>query len=144
MKWARPAVQAVISVLLLYMLISCGLLPAKYLGLLFSRSESLAARSVGTIVAVVVCVALVFATIYLRQVVKTLDQISTSNTEINNMVVAVAQTNDAQAIEETSGYTFGVYEGTDASTVQEMVKEVGMANGDAQIQSGRDDRCCDL
>ena len=65
MKWARPAVQAVISVLLLYMLISCGLLPAKYLGIavaavvvlflitfLFSRSESLAARSVGTIVAV--------------------------------------------------------------------------------------------
>lgn len=148
MKWARPAVQAVISVLLLYMLISCGLLPAKYLGIavaavvvlflitfLFSRSESLAARSVGTIVAVVVCVALVFATIYLRQVVKTLDQISTSNTEINNMVVAVAQTNDAQAIEETSGYTFGVYEGTDASTVQEMVKEVGMVNGDAQIQT---------
>ena len=33
MKWARPAVQAVISVLLLYMLISCGLLPAKYLGI---------------------------------------------------------------------------------------------------------------
>ena len=34
MKWARPAVQAVISVLLLYMLISCGLLPAKYLGII--------------------------------------------------------------------------------------------------------------
>ena len=148
MKWARPAVQAVISVLLLYMLISCGLLPAKYLGIivavvvlllaitfLFSRSKNLAARSIGTIVAVIFCVVLVFATVYIRQVVKTLDQISTSNTEINNMVVAVAQTNGAQTIEETSGYTFGVYEGTDASTVQEMVKEVGMANGDAQIQT---------
>ena len=143
MKWARPAVQAVIS-----MLISCGLLPAKYLGIivavvvlllaitfLFSRSKNLAARSIGTIVAVIFCVVLVFATVYIRQVVKTLDQISTSNTEINNMVVAVAQTNGAQTIEETSGYTFGVYEGTDASTVQEMVKEVGMANGDAQIQT---------
>lgn len=148
MKWARPAVQAVISVLLLYMLISCGLLPAKYLGIivavvvlllaitfLFSRSKNLAARSIGTIVAVIVCVVLVFATVYIRQVVKTLDQISTSNTEINNMVVAVAQTNGAQTIEETSGYTFGVYEGTDASTVQEMVKEVGMANGDSEIQT---------
>lgn len=32
-KWAKPVIQAIISALLLGLLITCGLLPAKYLGI---------------------------------------------------------------------------------------------------------------
>ena len=82
-KWAKPVIQAVISALLLYMLISCGLLPAKYLGIaigaviglllityITSRSDSFAARSFGTALALIVCLILVFASLYLRQIVR--------------------------------------------------------------------------
>lgn len=146
-KWAKPVIQAIISALLLGLLITCGLLPAKYLGIaavvvlllllitvLSSRSDNAAARSSGTILAIAVCLVLAFGAVYLHQVMRTLDRVSGSNTEINNILVIVAQGNPAQKIEETSGYTFGVYEGADASYVDQMKEEIESLNGDAEIK----------
>ena len=146
-KWAKPVIQTVISALLLYMLISCGLLPAKYLGIaigaviglllityITSRSDSFAARSFGTALALIVCLILVFAAFYLRQIVRTLDQISGTNTEINSIVVAVVEGNPVQNIGETAGYTFGVQENFDEEIIKSITDDIIVKNGDSELK----------
>ena len=102
--------------------------------ILSSRSDNAAARSLVTILAIAVCLVLAFGAVYLQQVMRTLDRVSGSNTEINNILVIVAHGNPAQKIEETSGYTLGVYEGADASYVDQMKEEIESLNGDAGIK----------
>ena len=146
-KWAKPVIQAIISALLLGLLISCRLLPVKYLGIasimvvllllitiITSKSGNLAARSFGTILAIVVCLVCTFCAVYLHQVIRTLDQISSSNTEINNIIVAVAKNSPAHNIEETSGYTFGVFKGADVTYIDETIEEIGVLNEDTDIE----------
>ena len=96
--------------------------------ILSSRSDNAAARSLVTILAIAVCLVLAFGADYLHQVMRTLNRVSGSNTEINNILVIVAHGNPAQKIEETSGYTFGVYEGADASYSQLYQDQLRLAH----------------
>lgn len=147
-KWAEPVIQTVISVLLLALMVASGLLPVKYLGIavvlvllllaltfLSARSKNTAARSLGAILALVVCVVLIVAVVYLRQIMSALHQISGTDTQIVNVAVLVPAEDPAQSIGETAGCRFGLYEGADASLLEEMVREIGDLNGDADLQT---------
>ena len=85
-RWALPAIQAVISIVLLFMVISSGLLPAKYLWIaiaavillmavtvLLAHSRSGATRSLGSILAIFMSGMLVFAMVYVQHIMKTLE-----------------------------------------------------------------------
>lgn len=147
-RWVMPAIQAVISLALLFMVVSSGLLPGKYLWIaaaavllllavtvLFARSKSGATRSLGSILAIFMSGMLVFATVYVQHIVKTLDRIAGADTQIESMAVIVAKDNSAQSIEDTSGYKFGLYSGNGREMMSEMIEEVQKSNGDAAIDT---------
>ena len=147
-RWALPAIQAIISIVLLFMVISSGLLPAKYLWIaiaalillmavtvLLARSRSGATRSLGSILAIFMSGMLVFSVVYVQHIMKTLDRIAGADTQIESMAVIVAKDNSAQSIEDTSGYKFGLYAGNGREMMSEMIEEVQKSNGDAAIDT---------
>ena len=147
-RWALPAIQAVISIVLLFMVISSGLLPAKYLWIaiaalillmavtvLLARSRSGATRSLGSILAIFMSGMLVFSVVYVQHIMKTLDRIAGADTQIESMAVIVAKDNSAQSIEDTSGYKFGLYAGNGREMMSEMIEEVKRSNGDDSIDT---------
>ena len=146
-QWALPAIQALFSVVLMIMLVMSGLFPGKYLALaavvvaalllvsvLLARSSNSVARLACTFYAIFMSGMLVFAMVYVNQVTKTLNSIAGSATEVKTIAVLVEQGNAANSIEETSGYRFGVYEGTDGDLIGETIEEVKAANSDAELQ----------
>ena len=146
LKWLIPAVQALITAALMWMLVKSGLLPGKYMGaaaavvalllmvtcLLVSRKNS-AIRAAGSILGVFLCGMLVFGLVYVRHILKTLDQIAGADTQIENIAVAVQDSNAAQEIGETSGYLFGMYEGADRENLGTVVEEIKEENGDSEL-----------
>ena len=147
LKWVMPGVQAVITAVLLFMLVSSKLLPGKYLGIavalmlvllgitcLLARSKNGAVSSAASIAAIFMSGMLIFGIVYVRHIVKTLDMIAGSGTQIENIVVAVLDSNAAQEIGDTSGYLFGVYEGADKELLDVVETEVIEANGDAELK----------
>ena len=147
LKWVMPGVQAIVTAVLLFMLASSKLLPGKYLGIavvaalvmlgitcLLARSKNSAVSSAASIVAIFMSGMLVFGIIYVRHIVGTLEKIASSGTQIENMVVAVLDSNAAQEIEDTSGYLFGIYEGADKEKLDTVTAEVTEANGDAELK----------
>ena len=143
-----PVVQAAISAALLFILITSGLLPGKYLGIvaaavvvallitvLFACTKSGAVRTVGNVLAIFVCGMLVFGMVYLNQIMKTLNSVAGSDTEVKVIAVFVKADNAALSIEETKGYRFGVFEGSDGEQIDETIEEVEQRNGDADLIS---------
>ena len=115
-----PIVQAAISAALLFILITSGLLPGKYLGIvaaavvvallitvLFACAKNGAVRTIGNVLAIFVCGMLVFGMVYLNQIMKTLNSVAGSDTEVKIIAVFVKADNAAMSIEETQGYRFG-------------------------------------
>lgn len=147
LKWVMPGVQAVVTAVLLFMLVSSKLLPGKYLGIavavmlvllgitcLLARSKNGAVSSAASIAAIFMSGMLVFGIVYVRHIVKTLEQIAGTDTQIENIVVAVLDSNAAQEIGDTSGYLFGVYEGADKELLDTVEVEVTEANGDTELR----------
>lgn len=143
-----PIVQAAISAALLFILITSGLLPRKYLGIvaaavivallitvLFACTKSGAVRTVGNVLAIFVCGMLVFGMVYLNQIMKTLNSVAGSDTEVKIIAVFVKADNVAMSIEETQGYRFGVYEGSDGEQIDEAIESVKQANADTELIS---------
>lgn len=148
LRWAMPIVQAAISAALLFILITSGLLPGKYLGIvaaavvvallitvLFACTKSGAVRTVGNVLAIFVCGMLVFGIVYLNQIMKTLNSVAGSDTEVKIIAVFVKADNAAMSIEETQGYRFGVYDGSDGEQIAETIEDVKQANSDAELIS---------
>ena len=148
-KWGEPIIQTVISVLLLALLISSGLLPGKYLGIavvivllllaltfLTARSRNIAARSAGAIIAVIVCIVLVVATVYLRQIVTSLNRMAGADTQIQTLAVLVRADDPAQSLADTAGYRFGLYEGVDGEIMPQMLAEIGQETGGSADGTG--------
>ena len=146
MKWLMPGVQAVLTAVLLFMLAESKLLPAKYMGLaaavlvvllgitvLLARSKKSAGSTVANILAIFISGMLLFGVVYVRHFVVTLEQIASTDTQVENIAVAVQAGDKAQAIEDTSGYLFGVYEGKDKELLDDVTAEVTGANGDAEM-----------
>ncbi len=147
LKWVMPGIQAVVTAVLLYMLISSRLLPSKYMlaavaaalvplvitGLM-AYSKKVAVNSVGSILAIFLSGVLLFGVVYVRHILKTLDQIAGADTQIETIAVAVQDSNAAQSIEETGGYRFGVYEGANKEYLDEVIEEVKGANGDSELK----------
>lgn len=144
LRWAMPIVQAAITAALMFILITSGILPGKYLGIvaavvaaallitvLFACAKNGAVRTTGNVLAIFVCGMLVFGTVYLNQIIKTLNSVAGSDTEIKVIAVFVKDDNAATCIEETQGYRFGVYEGADCEQIVETIKEVEQRNGNA-------------
>ena len=132
LKWAQPIIQAAISLLLLVLLVSSGFLPMKYLGIavvlvllfllisfLTARSDRIATRSLGAILAILVCIILIVASVFLHQIMDTLKQVAGTETQIDSIVVIVEKSDPAQSIEDTSGYAFGSFEGQDGEYLKE-------------------------
>lgn len=147
-KWGQPVIQAIVSLFMLFLLVSSGFLPMKYpriavvLVLLFllisfltARSESIAARSIGAILAVIVCIVLIVAAVFLHQIMSALNRVAGTDTQIDSIVVIVQAGDPAQAIEDTCGYSFGSYEGQDQENLKQTVDEVAVLNGDAVLSA---------
>lgn len=147
LKWIMPGVQAVISAVLLVLLATCKLLPGKYLGIaaavilvllgitcLLARSKNGAVSSVASILAIFLSGMLIFGIVYVRHIVKTLEQIAGSDTQTDYITVAVPDGSEAQDIGDTSGYFFGIYEGSDKEFVDVVSAEVIEANGDSEME----------
>ena len=145
-KWILPAIQAVISAALMIMLVTSGLLPGKYMGIaagvivlmliitvLFACAGNGVVRSIGGVLAIFMCGMLVFGMVYLRQIMKTLDSIAGSDSEVKYIAVFVEKNNAANSIEDTGGCRFGVYEGTDTEEIGETLEEVRQANADREL-----------
>ena len=149
LRWAMPAVQTVVSAVLLFLLISSGLLPGKYMGIaaaavavlllitiLFARSKSGASRSLGNILAIFMSSMLLFAVVYVRHIMRTLDQIAGADlVQTNSLVVLVPNGSEANAAADTAGYKFGVYEGTDQALLDETSEAIKAENGDEELIS---------
>ena len=146
LKWVLPAVQAMITAVLLFMLVSSKILPAKYMGIvavaalallavtvLLARSRNAAVSSVGSIVAIFMSGMLVFGIVYVQHILRTLDQIAGADTQIETIAVAVQDSNAAQAAGDTAGYVFGVYEGADKELLDSAESEILAENGDAEL-----------
>ena len=145
LKWIMPGIQAVVTAVLLYMLISSRLLPSKYMlaavaaalvplvitGLM-AYSKKVAVNSVGSILAIFLSGVLLFGVVYVRHILKTLDQIAGADTQIENIAVAVQDSNAAQEIGDTAGYAFGVYEGADKEHLDLVLEEIKEENGDTE------------
>lgn len=146
LKWAQPIIQAAISLLLLVLLVSSGFLPMKYLGIaivlvllfllisfLTARSDRIATRSLGAILAILVCIILIVASVFLHQIMNTLNQVTGTQTQIDSIVVIVEESDPAKAIQDTSGYAFGSFEGQDGEYLKETFSEISTLNGDAEL-----------
>ena len=147
LKWVMPGIQAVVTAVLLYMLISSRLLPSKYMAVaiaaalvplvitgLMARSGKTALNTAGSILAIFLSGVLLFGVVYVRHILKTLDQIAGADTQIETIAVAVQDSNAAQSVEETGGYLFGVYEGANKEYLDEVLEEVKGANGDSELK----------
>ena len=156
-KWGQPLIQAIVSLLMLFLLVSSGFLPMKYLGIavvlvllfllisfLTARSESLAARSIGAILAVIVCIILIVAAVFLHQIMSALNRVAGTDTQIDSIVVIVQASDPAKAIEDTSGYSFGSYEGQDQEDLKQTVEEVAVLNGDTGLSAASYESSLDL
>ena len=147
LKWVMPGIQAVVTAVLLYMLISSRLLPSKFMAValaaalvplvitgLMAYSKKVAVNSVGSILAIFLSGVLLFGVVYVRHILKTLDQIAGADTQIETIAVAVQDSNAAQSIEETGGYRFGVYEGANKEYLDDVIEEGKGANGDSELK----------
>ncbi len=145
-RWAVPAVQAVVSAVLLYLLLTCGMIPVKYLGIAsavlvllllitiwFSGSDNLSVRIMAAVLTAAVCAVLLIAAVNIRQIMKTLDGITASDKEKVIMIAAVPERSAARTIEDTSGFTFALYAGADEDAAKEIVKEIELLNGDTGL-----------
>ena len=146
LKWVMPCVQAVISAVLMFMLVSSKLLPGKFLGIaaavllvlmaiicLLARSKNGAVSSVASILAIFLSGMLIFGIIYVRHIVKTLEQIAGSDTQTNYIVVAVQDSSEVKEIGETSGLVFGIFEGANKEYTDVVSAKVTEANGDSEL-----------
>ena len=146
-KWKEPVFQALISVVLLALMFSCGMIPLKYMGIavliallllaltfLAVRSRNTAVRSVGIILAVLTCLVCVIGALLIQHVMNKLNQMAGAETQIENIVVMVNDTDRALAIADTPGYSFGVFEGADSELIDQMIDDVQQLNGDGEIQ----------
>lgn len=147
LKWVMPGIQAVVTAVLLYLLITSRLLPAKYMTIaaaaalvplvitgLMAFSKKTAVNSAGSILAIFMSGVLLFGVVYVRHILKTLDQIAGAETQIETIAVAVQDSNAAQSVEETGGYRFGVYEGANKEYLDEVIEEVKESNGDSELK----------
>ena len=146
LKWVMPGIQAVVTAVLLYMLITSKLLPGKYLTIvvaavlvllmitcLMAYSRKAVLNSIGSILAIFFSGVLLFGVVYARHILKTLDQIANTDTQIETIAVAVQDSNAAQSVEETAGYHFGAYEGSNKEYLDAVIEEVKEANGDPEL-----------
>ena len=146
LKWVLPGIQAVVSAVLLYMLVSSRLLPGKYMAVvvaavliplvitcLMANSKKTALNSAAGILAIFLSGVLMFGVVYVRHILKTLDQIAGADTQIETIAVAVQDSNAAQSVEETGGYRFGAYEGANKEYLETVIGEVQEDNGDAEL-----------
>lgn len=146
LKWGQPIIQAIVSLLMLFLLVSSGLLPVKYLGIavvlvllfllisfLTAKSENTAARSIGLILAVIICIILIAASVFLHQIMNALNRVTGTETQIDSIVVIVQDSDSAQAIGDTSGYRFGTFEGQDTDFLRQTIEEISSLNGDAEL-----------
>jgi hypothetical protein len=146
LKWVLPGIQAVVSAVLLYMLISSRLLPGKYMAVvvaavliplvitcLMANSKKTALNSAAGILAIFLSGVLMFGVVYVRHILKTLDQIAGADTQIETIAVAVRNSNAAQSVEETGGYRFGAYEGANKEYLDTVIGEVRETNGDSEL-----------
>ena len=146
-KWKEPVFQALISIVLLALMFSCGMIPLKYMGIavliallllaltfLAVRSRNTAVRSVGIILAVLTCLVCVIGALLIQHIMNKLNQMAGADTQIENIVVMVNDTDRALAISDTPGYTFGVYEGADSELIDQMIDDVQQTNGDGEIK----------
>lgn len=145
-RWAVPAVQAVVSAVLLYLLLTCGMIPVKYLGIAsavlvllllitiwFSGSDNLSVRIMAAVLTAAACAVLLIAAVNIRQIMKTLDGITASDKEKVMMIAAVPERSAARTIEDTSGFTFALYAGADEEAAKEIVREIELLNGDTGL-----------
>ena len=143
-----PIIQAAVSATLIFTLITSGILPGKYLGIaiavvaaallitvLFACAKNGTVRTIGNVLAIFVCGMLVFGMVYLNQLMKTLNSVAGSDTEVKIIAVFVKTDNAAASIEETTGYRFGVYDGSDGEQIAETIEEVKQANADTELIS---------
>ena len=142
LKWVMPGIQAVVTAVLLYLLVSSRLLPGKYMAIvaaaalvplvitsLMALSKKSVLNSAGTILAIFISGVLLFGVVYVRHILKTLDQIAGADTQIETIAVAVQDSNVAQEIGDTAGYAFGVYEGADKEHLDLVLEEIKEENG---------------
>ena len=146
LKWIMPGIQAVVTAVLLYMLISSRLLPGKFMACavvaaliplavtcLMAYSNKTALNSAASILAIFLSGVLMFGVVYVRHILKTLDQIAGADTQIETIAVAVQDSDAAQSVEETGGYRFGAYEGANKEYLDAVIGEVRETNGDAEL-----------
>lgn len=142
-KWVLPIIQAVISVVLLYLVITGGFLPGTYMALIaglvavlfvitfmLMRSSKSAVRIVGAVLAILASGVLLTGAFYIHRVLKTLDQVSEEKAQVSTYVVTVESGNAAQTIEDTTGYRFGLLTDMDAELTEKICGEIAGANGD--------------
>ena len=143
-KWILPIVQAVISVVLLYLVITGGFLPGTYMALIaglvavlfvitfmLMRSSKSAVRIIGAVLAILASGVLLTGAFYVHRVLKTLDRVSEEKAQVSTFVVTVESGNAAQTIEDTSGYRFGLLSDMDEELTEKICGEIAGANGDA-------------
>lgn len=94
------------------------------IGIMVHRKRRKVSFTIGTIIAVLIAVLLIFAAIYLSMTKSTLDKITGVKTQISGMAVFVRMDDPAQSLQDAKGYTFGVLESLDRNNTDATVKEL--------------------
>lgn len=120
-----------------------GLLPTKYLlivGAVFAvlvlgiailvwNVEHWIRFCIGTLLAVLLVMVMAVGSIYIRQGVTALEEITEVKKEVSNLVVYVKQEDAANSLADTKGYQFGILESLDRANTDEMVAQINRELG---------------
>ena len=128
--------QLLVSVIFVGILYNSGMIPNKYLlagsavllvlfavtfGMQYIQNK---AHVIGTILSILVSVALAAGAYYFINVHQTISNIGGASYKTDNMIVVVRKEDSAQSILEASDYIFGIQTSADQSNNEKMVKKV--------------------
>lgn len=133
-------IQIVLSVVFMAVLLMINVLPMKYMAIVFGillfldmfslgSQFTRSAHVIGKIDCILMCILLILGNVYLIRTNATLFSITNNIYKVDRIAIAVLNSDPAQTIEDTAGYTFGaqVIGGSDKveQAIDQITKELG-------------------
>ena len=133
-------IQIVLSVVFMAVLFMINVLPMKYMAIVFGillfldmfslgSQFTRSAHVIGKIDCILMCILLILGNVYLIRTNATLFSITNNTYKVDQIAIAVLNSDPAQTIEDAAGYTFGaqVIGGSDKveQAIDQITKELG-------------------
>ena len=97
---------------------------AALIGIMVYRTRRRVSFTIGTVIAVLISVLMLFAAVYLGMTKNTLDKITGIKTQLSEVAVFVRTDDAAQSLQDAKDYTFGILESLDRNNTDAAVNEL--------------------